>query len=83
VVPFDDWSTPSDRARPPRCGPAMVAPPGPPYAAAGGRFADIGESGTQELKRCCVFSRPSVISDSTASAASETWNGSSLRSTVE
>ena len=40
-------------------------------------------TGAQELKRCWVFSRPSVMSDSTASAASETWNGSSLRSTVE
>ncbi len=42
-----------------------------------------GGNRPQELKRCCVFSRPSEISDSTASAASETWNGSSLRSTVE
>ena len=37
----------------------------------------------QELKRCWVRSRPSVTSVSTASAAWSTWNGSSLRSTVE
>ncbi len=43
----------------------------------------VSTSPAQELKRCCVFSRPSTINDSTASAASETWNGSSLRSTVE
>ena len=30
------------------------------------------------MKRCWVRSRPSEISDSTASAASATWNGSSL-----
>ncbi len=42
-----------------------------------------GHAPPQELKLCWVFSSPSVTSDSTASAAVSTWNGSSLRSTVE
>ena len=36
----------------------------------------------QELKRDWVFSSPSETSDSTASAASLTWKGSSLRSVL-
>ena len=38
--------------------------------------------GGQELKRCWVFSRPSEMRLSTASAAETTWKGSSLRSVV-
>ena len=54
-----------------------------PTLGGGGRDLMPQTGDGQELKRCWVFSRPSVMSDSTASAASETWNGSSLRSTVE
>ena len=36
-----------------------------------------------ELNRCWVSASPTVSSDSTASAARSTWNGSSLRSVLE
>ena len=37
----------------------------------------------QLLNRCWVSASPTVSSDSTASAARSTWNGSSLRSVEE
>ena len=39
-----------------------------------------GDEAGQLLNRCWVSSRPSLTSDSTASAAVSTWSGSSLRS---
>ena len=54
---------------------------GKPQLAGGKPQVDGGEGG-QELKRCWVFSRPSAMRLSTASAAESTWKGSSLRSVV-
>lgn len=42
-----------------------------------------GARPAQELNVCWVFSKPSWISDSTASAARSTWKASSLRSVLE